>query len=324
MSYHNERRQTPIMISSQTGEIIRNAVYYPVELNIISDVSIDLFHTADGLGQPWYKLPKKAFEEIILTCLKVNYVLNHRDNLLYHNKEVPDMYIINLLQRSIMVPRFIRDILREILRPMHHAGISYLPDIDLTFVQTPHLLDVFYPISEHLTRWSNICQKLGFEMVPILPESVQSVSLTFYSYETDEILSFDNITNLDWRIESFGRTKHLVHNPSLEVEDTDKPLPAASRKKAREQESEIRQERRMYERPIQDRRILGMLVYRYTCAPYSSRLGYICPDYRFPTEFEHSRTPPRSNRVESSDQMLVSARDKDFKKKKKPRVVTKE
>lgn len=313
-----------MILSPLTNEQNRNAVYYPVDLQIVSDVSTDLFNTAEGLGQPWYKLPKKAIEDIILTCLKVNYILNHRDLLLLHNKYVPDMQLVNLVQGALMVPRFIRDLIREILRPMHHAGITYLPDICLQIVHTPHLLDIFNPISEHMTRWYNVCNKLGFEMVPILPEAVQSVSLTFYSIETDELLSFDNLIGLDWRLESFGRTRHLLYNPSSEVEDTDKTLSATSRKKAREQEEEQRKERRMYERPIINRRILGMLVYRYTCAPYSSRFGYLHPDYRFPTELEHSKTPPLSNRAFNSDQMLVSVKDKESKKKKKPKIVTKE
>lgn len=310
-----------MILSPNLNEQNRNAIYYPVDLQIVSDVSTDLFNTAEGLGQPWYKLPKKAIEDIIMTCIKVNHILNHRELLLLYNKYVPDMQLVNLVQGGLMVPRFIRDIIREILRPMHHAGITYLPDICLNIVHTPHLMDIFHPISEHLTRWYNICNKLGYEMVPILPESVQSVSLTFYSVETDELLSFDNLVNLDWRIESFGRTRHLLYNPSSEVEDTEKPLPAASRKKAREHEEEIRTEKRMYERPIINRRILGMLVYRYTCAPYSTRLGYIPPDFRFPTELEHSKTPPPSNRAFNSDQMLVSVKNKESKKKKKPKIV---
>lgn len=312
------------MISPLTNETNRNAIYYPVDLQIISDLSYDLYHTTEGLGQPWYKLPMKAIEDIILTALKVNYVLNHRQMLLLYEKSVPDMQLINIIQSAIMVPRFLRDVIREILRPMHHAGITYLPDISLLHVKTPHILDLFHPISEHLTKWHNLCVKLGFEMVPILPEAVQSVSLTFYSFETDEVLSFDNIASLDWRLEAFGRTKHLVYNPMPEVDDTGKTLPAASRKRAQEKEEELREEKRMYERPIQNRRILGMLVYRYTCAPYSSRMGYIPNSYRFPTELDHSKTPPMSNRVIESDQMLVSAANKEKPRKKRSKIVMKE
>nr|ABB02501.1 capsid protein [Cryptosporidium meleagridis] len=302
----------------------KNAVYYPVDLKFVTDLSSDLANTADGLGQAWYKISQTEIEHIIMTALKINYVLNHRTLLLIHNKKVPDMDVINIIQSSIMVPRFVRDLIREILRPMHHSGITYIPDLDLTTLPTPHMLDTFYPITGNLTKWHNVCQRLGFEMVPILPEAVQSVSLTFYSYETDELLSFDNLINLDWRIEAFGWTKHLVHNPTSEVDDLGKSQIATSRKRAQERDYEVNDFRKVFERPVINRRILGMLVYRYTCTPYTMRLGYISPNYRFPTEKNHSETPPPSNRVLLSEQTMVhSVRKKKFKPKK-PKIVTTE
>nr|QXV86426.1 coat protein [Partitiviridae sp.] len=304
------------------NEMERNAVYYPVDLRVISEISSDISNTADGLGQPWYKMRKEAIELIILSALKVNFVLNHKPLLLLANKTLPDQYLLNILQGALLVPRFIRDLIREILRPMHHSGITYLPDIDLTTRLTPHLLDMFHPISEHLTKWSNVCNKLGFEMVPILPEAVQSVSLTFYTYETDEILSFDNITTFDWRLESFGRTKHLVYNPSSSVGDLGKTNPTTSRKRAQDLEvNEIEVEKPIYERPIINRRILGMIVFRYTCAPYPSRLGYIPSNYRFPTEMDHSQTPPLSCRVHQSEQTMVRINNQYKKKPKNTKMV---
>lgn len=302
----------------------KNAVYYPVDLKFVTDLSSDLSNTADGLGQAWYKISQVEIEHIIMTALKINYILNHRTLLLIYNKKVPNMDVINILQSSIMIPRFVRDLIREILRPMHHSGIVYLPDLDLTTQNTPHMLDTFYPITEHLTKWHNVCQKLGFEMVPILPEAVQSVSLTFYSYETDELLSFDNLVNLDWRIEAFGWTKHLVHNPTSEVDDLGKSQLATSRKRAQEKDYDGNDFRKVFERPLINRRILGMLVYRYTCTPYTMRLGYISPNYRFPTEKNHSETPPASNRVLLSEQTMVHSIQKKKSKPKKVKIVTTE
>lgn len=299
----------------------RNALYYPVDLRFITDLSSDLSNTADGLGQPWYKIPKEAVEYIILTALKINYVLNHRTLLLTYNKHVPDMNIVNIIAGSFMVPRFVRDTIREILRPMHHSGITYIPDIDVHMHPTHYIMDAFYPITEHLTRWSNVCQRLGFEMVPILPEAVQSVSLTFYSHEHDEIWSFDNLTNLDWRIDAFGRTKHLVYNPSSQVGDLDKTQVATSKRRAQEKEIEEVEERKIYERPLINRRILGMIVYRYTCAQYCIRMGHIAPTYRFPTEELHSETPPRSNRASLSEQTMVLDVRKQRSKPKKTKIV---
>ncbi|ARS33772.1 capsid protein [Cryptosporidium parvum virus 1] len=312
------------MITSFESIEKKNAVYYPVDLKFVTDLSSDLSNTADGLGQAWYKISQVAVEHIILTALKINYVLNHRTLLLIYNKKVPDMDLINIIQSSIMVPRFVRDLIREILRPMHHSGITYIPDLDLSTRPTPHLLDTFYPIAEHLTRWNNVCQKLGFEMVPILPEAVQSVSLTFYSYETDELLSFDNLINLDWRIEAFGWTKHLVHNPTSEVDELGKTQTATSRKRVQEKDYECDDFRKVYERPLQNRRILGMIVYRYTCAPYTMRLGHLSPNYRFPTEKNHSETPPTSNRVLLSEQTMVHSIQKNRSKPKKVKIVTTE
>lgn len=300
----------------------RNAIYYPVDLRIITEVASDISRTADGLGQPWYKLDAKSIENILLAMLKLNYVLNLRAMLVYHNKSIPDMYLMNMLQSCVLVPRFVRDMFREILRPMHHSGITYLPDISLQTLPTPQLLDMFYPISGNLTRWHNLCQKIGFEMVPIFPEVVQSVSLTFYSYETDEMLSFDNIVTLDWRLESFGRTKHLVYNPTSDVEEPDKTLIATSKKKAQEKEVIKSTVKPIYEREILDRRILGMIVYRYTCAPYPTVLGYIPSDYRFPTDERHSQTPPQSNRVLESVQTMGHAAEKRKKKNSPPKIVS--
>lgn len=302
----------------------KNAVYYPVDLKFVTDLSSDLSNTADGLGQAWYKISQVEIERIILTALKINYILNHRTLLLIYNKKVPNMDVVNILQSSIMVPRFVRDLIREILRPMHHSGIVYIPDLDLSTHNTPHMLDTFYPITEHLTKWHNVCQRLGFEMVPILPEAVQSVSLTFYSYETDELLSFDNLVNLDWRIEAFGWTKHLVHNPTSEVDDLGKSQIATSRKRAQEKDYEGNDFRKVFERPLINRRILGMLVYRYTCTPYTMRLGYISPNYRFPTEKNHSETPPASNRVLLSEQTMVHSIQRKKSKPKKVKIVTTE
>lgn len=302
----------------------KNAVYYPVDLKFVTDLSSDLSNTADGLGQAWYKISQVEIEHIIMTALKINYILNHRTLLLIYNKKVPNMDVVNILQSSIMVPRFVRDLIREILRPMHHSGIVYIPDLDLSTHNTPHMLDTFYPITEHLTKWHNVCQRLGFEMVPILPEAVQSVSLTFYSYETDELLSFDNLVNLDWRIEAFGWTKHLVHNPTSEVDDLGKSQIATSRKRAQEKDYEGNDFRKVFERPLINRRILGMLVYRYTCTPYTMRLGYISPNYRFPTEKNHSETPPASNRVLLSEQTMVHSIQRKKSKPKKVKIVTTE
>lgn len=298
-------RHLATMMSTENINGTRNALFYPVDLRYVTDVSADMSATADGLGQPWYKIPQSVIQDIILTALKVNYVLNYSKTLRVHNRFVPEMQNIYLLQDALMVPRFIRDIIREILRPMHHSGITYVPDIDLTVRQVPHLFDMFYNISSKLTMWYNVCSKLGYEMVPILPEAVMSVSLTFYSYETDEVLSFDNIASLEWRLEAFGRTKHLVHQPRSEVVEPGKTLRATSRGRAQEESTSEEEELKMYERPLRNRRILGMLIYRYTCAPYTTRMGFIQPDFRFPTEQVHSETPPTSRRASKTEQTMV-------------------
>lgn len=299
----------------------RCVMYYPVDLTVIEHISMDLSNTMKGLAQPWHEMKASTIADIIRTALKVNFILNHRDQLFVDRKHVPDLTKIDIIQKALLVPRFVRDMIREILRPMHHAGITYLPDISITMEVTPYVLDSFYIIAEHLTRWVNTCTKLGYEMVSLLPEATQSVSLTFYSYETDELLAFDDLTCLDWRLEAFGRTKHLVHNPSSEVEDTGKTLPAASRKKAQEKIEDDVEEKRVYERPIKNRRILGMLVYRYNCVKYNHILGYIPSSHRFPTEEIHSRTPPRSNRVSETDFSMMRTQERVARKPKKVRTV---
>lgn len=299
---------------STIDEKERNVVYYPVDLKFITDLAADFSNTADGLGQVWYKISQTEVEKIIHSALKVNYILNHRNILLIYGKYVPSMDLINIFKDCVMIPRFIRDVIREIIRPMHHSGITYIPDIDVHEKPFINILDLFDTISSSLTKWHNVCQKLGFELVPILPEAVQSVSLTFYTYETDEILAFDNLMGLDWRLESFGRTKHLVYNPLSEVVELDKSQVTTSRKRAQEKEHIPQETLQVYERPIENRRILGMLVFRYTCSSYIFRMGYIPSSYRFPTEERHSLTPPSSNRALLSEQTMV----RSVRKKSKP------
>lgn len=267
-----------------------------MDIRFVKDLSLDIAATIDGLGQAWYKLSNESIENIILTALKINFALNYRHQLVSDHRVVPSGDVISILQECIMVPRFVRDTIREIIRPMHHSGITYLPDIDLSTRSTPNLLDTFYDISKCLTRWRNACEKLGYELVPLLPEALMSVSLTFYSSETDEILSFDNIVQLDWRLEAFGRTRHLLYQPKSEEEEYVDPTPTALRKRVTKEVPLTPEEPRMYQRQIKNRRILGMLVFRYTCTPYLTRLGYIPPTFRFPTEEKHSRTPPRTRR----------------------------
>lgn len=285
------------MIESNTIEGSRNAIYYATEFRFVTDLSSDIAATIDGLGQAWYRIPVQGIENIIMTALKINYLLNNRSQLISDKRHTPDSEIINIMQSCLLVPRFVRDAIREIIRPMHHSGITYLPDINLEMKPTPKLLDMFYEITPHLTRWNNVCNKLGYELVPILPEALASVSLTFYSYETDEILSFDNIVQLDWRLEAFGRTRHLLYQPKSAEDVCVNSLSNSSKRKVTQEVNHEIDEPKVYERNIRNRRILGMLVYRYTCTPYPLRLGHIGSTYRFPTEEKHSKTPPQTRRI---------------------------
>lgn len=258
----------------------RGVRFYPVNFNYLSQVSKDLHLCFSSFGTNWAKFPDGAIEPILLTALRVYYYQNYAEVLVQCGRDRPTDMELTVLGRQFFVPRFIRDMFREICRPMVFAGNYYAPDIRYerrSYSDITNIFDENVKINS-MNLWMLAWKHLGVELVELLPEGVQPAPLSFYHEPSNSIYCSSWLQ--PWRLEAVSYIKHLVWLNPVQSHTPEELRPLE-----------------IYESVIHDR-VVG--IYDFIYHPVTNlvpRFSVVTQHTRFPSEEHRSRTPPKSQRV---------------------------
>lgn len=275
-------------------------MFYPCDLKQIDIFAEDLAFSMSNEGNKWSQFSKDEIAPIILSAIKLYFFTAHGDTLRMNSRPVPSLDELRILRKQLPIPRFIRDLAREVCRPMKMGNTIYLPDLSYEEGPNVELINIFAPIKQHIVKFSSFLNKLGYDVVEIECEAPATVPLSFYDEDLDEIWSAKELP--DWRLEAFSYSRHLLYQPvGITVHNiSENNAEPRKRSKVREHFSDIPFDQVYpYQTPKIGKRIGSYSGFVNTLANKRKRLGYIPVNFRFCSveDSPHSRTPPLSRRT---------------------------
>jgi hypothetical protein len=251
-------------------------VFYDCALDYLEEVATDLSNSLPVLGNAWTTASSSEILELLKVALKLYFFNTHQSTLMNCKRAVPPREKLEFLTANICVPRFVRDIIREICRPMTSGGTVYLPNILYADLGPEvRLIDSLGAV-KILPKWNFIMNKCGYELVELGRETPRASPLSFAILEKSELFSVLPLP--EWRLEAFTRTRHLVHQPSG-VQRSEQPP-----------EHTVTEP---YNDEIVGRYAGSLSGFLYSYANITRSYGYFRADFRFPSNDERSMTPPR-------------------------------
>lgn len=281
-------------------------VFYDVSLDYIEIFSKDLANTFTTLGNGWSRFSADDVFNLIMSAIKVYYFKTHSLILMSQGRKVPLPEELKVLTEQLKVPRFVRDIARELCRPMIFNNNIYLPNFEFEGAKGEFGCDIFYPIKDILMKWDYTISKIQCEVVKIEAESPVPVPLSFYDPFSQDIWMAKQLP--EWRIEAVLYLRHLRYKyiDGIEVilcnldatSDREKSDGKSRKKKDRDETSEYI-EPQLWNMRRSGRKVGGFSGFSVSTLSHRRELGFIPPQYRFATleEGSHSDTPPPSRRV---------------------------
>lgn len=260
-------------------------IFYNISLNYLEIVAKELANTFTCIGNAWARMSEEEVKCVLITALKLYFFKTHFHVLSVEGRETPTQDELAAISAELRVPRFIRDIIRELCRPMASNSTLYLPDIRYTRAPaTIPLFGIFGPIPL-LGRWNLAMRDIGYELVALDAEAPKPSPLSFFREESTEVFAVSQLES--WRLAAVGRLRHLLHTRPYEVKDAD-AMPA--------DHTPIE----VYNDAIRGRIVGHQNCFVYNMLHQRRLFGYYPTGYRFPSEEEHSMTPPRSERTQDS------------------------
>lgn len=275
-------------------------MFYPCDLKQIGVFAEDLAFSMSNEGSKWSKFSADEITPILLSAIKLYYFTAHGDTLRMNSRPVPSCDELRVLRKQLKVPRFVRDLAREVCRPMKMGNTIYLPDFGYEERPDVELINIFAPAKDHIVKFGSFINKQGYDVVEIECEAPAVVPLSFYDEDLDEIWSAKELP--DWRLEAFSYSRHLIYQPvGITVHNiTENNAEPRKRSKVREHFSDIPFDRVFpYQTPKIGKRIGSYSGFVNTLVNRRKRLGYIPTTFRFCSvdDSPHSRTPPLSRRT---------------------------
>lgn len=258
----------------------RSVKFYPVKTDFLIEVARDLNTCFTSFGTAWAKIPEASIYPILKSSLKLYYFANYSSLFLDVNRPRPTDAELTILYGIFRMPRFIRDMCREYCRPMIYGNDFYLPDIRFEPRVDNDITQIFEKVDVNaLNLWSLAWRHLGVELVDLFPESVKPAPLCFYHPPSNQIYSTDWLE--DWRLEALCHLKHLEWiNPEQFISSPEELNPLE-----------------MYESIISGRKAGTVTCLCFSALNPVRCFNFINDRTRFPSDVDHSRTPPKSSRV---------------------------
>lgn len=291
---------------------LRIVEYTPnlTEFNKLAKIYVD---TSLCHKSAWFRLQEKEAITYFGGCLRLYALLNLRKYRLEIGKNDPSYFMIQEIVGNIAVPQFFRDAMRELVRPILDGVTLYIPNFDNFVVepgQNPYdALDI-----NHSTRAKifTCCTDLNINLVNLDTEMLKPAKFSIYVEKDNYSFVVAHAPIPEFRRLSLSILKHFrfeAADPGT-LSSTDL-LPAGKIKQV------IQQVNRTSMSGFAD--IIGMRVH-LNSIPYWTRPadpivlpGLLSDRQRFPTEDNHSVTPPQSPHFRSGS----SRKGKQSKRKTK-------
>lgn len=258
--------------------------FYSLDDEYLDTVADDLSSMFSSFAKAWKEISREEVLHILRVGLQVYYFRTHSHILAAYGRARPKPVELSEFARRLKVPRFVRDMYREMCRPMKSNSTVYLPDISFTAPGLEQPLFRLFGEIPKFARWDYACKECEFEMVEIQPESPSPCPLSFFNEDLCSVIAVSGLE--DWRIEAFGILRHLKHLGDV--------LPESIRV---DYEKTVIVEPFM--KPLIGRSVGNDECFLYNVMSKRRRVGVYRPEYRFPALEEHSETPPKSERAES-------------------------
>lgn len=262
------------------------------------DINFDGFNTVVDAwnrrlsGQPnvWFQITDAALREHVARLVRMYIVLNHHS---YRNRlGKPDSIFLNLTLEcaNYGMPRFIRDAIRELCRPMTRDGCIYIPRLDS--VDGDIVGEAFGLNSLILNKTIEGSRRCKLELVGLEIEPVLSLPLSVW-HEEERVLAFDRRAP-EWREKAVGILRHVrfvrdvVRPENLPQDILVQTLMAQELRRGPFAGTAVMTD---------NQKLIVNGTHWWTTFPATlSFQWYVADDSRFPTVESHSSTPPGSAR----------------------------
>lgn len=273
------------MITQNISDLSKGETkFYPINFQFLNELSKHLSLCFESFGNAWCQISASEVEKILMSAVKLYHYRTNANKIIAAGRRVPNEYLLNALSHELVVPRFLRDVARELSRPMYLGDCLYLPD--LTFDGFPEqgtkISKLFADIDDlAMMRWIHVLHKAKLEIVEILPECIRPAPLSFYVHHTNQVYSVSQLD--DWRIDAVSQLRHLVWENPIDVQEPKIQIAPLE----------------LYQSTLRERFAgpIACFVYSVLCLHQYSSLTALS---RFPTEQTHSSSPPRSKHVTES------------------------
>jgi hypothetical protein len=238
-------------------------------------IAEDLSATLSAHGNVWFRLTTDYCESVIRVAIR-HYMCRTHQTLLARMGRPVSAERETLFSEVFKIPRYVRDVCREFCRVMEHDAVLWLPTVDTT-INEGSILSYHGDIAEDYPRFLLACERVGLEMVHIEIESLALSPFMMYSDVSQCIFSVRPPAM--WRLEAFNRLRHARHIPPVEPvvgEQGAQALPT------------------LFTARIVGRQVGPIPFFTFGIDRPLIKYGIII-GARFPTDEEHSKTPPRND-----------------------------
>lgn len=292
---------------------LRIVEYTPnlTEFNKLAQIYVD---TSLCHKSAWFRMNENEAIDYFGGCLRLYALLNLRKYRLEIGKNDPSYFMIQEIVGNIAVPQFFRDAMRELVRPILDGVTLYIPKFD-NFIVKPGTT-VYDALNIKMSARAKIftcCTDLNINLVTLDAEMLKPAKFSIYVEIDNYSFVAAHAPIPEFRRLSLSILKHF------RFEATDPGSLSPSDLLTTEQIKQVVQlVNQNTTSGFAD--IIGMRVH-LNSIPYWTRPadpivlpGLLSDRQRFPTEDNHSVTPPQSPhfRSGSSRKGKQSKRKKDF------------
>lgn len=266
-------------------------IFYPLNDEYLNIIGKDLSDSINSMGVSWANIELKEIIAILKAGMKLYHFQSNYSFVSYYRRRIPTRDQLDNFQQMFQVPRFIRDIYREMCRPMISDSTIYLPDVEYSPASAEVAYRDLFGKLPNLFKWRYAMSKLGFELFDIVEERTRPEPLSWFIPDKGAIYSVRQLSS--WRIEAVSRLQHLVW---FDKEDDNLQESASELERCDDVIT-------LYNMEPSGRMVGCKYCFSYSVVSTPRRYGILVPTMRFPTFQENSRSPPRSDKF-SFDRIL--------------------
>lgn len=289
---------------------LRIVEYTPnlTEFNKLAQIYVD---TSLCHKSAWFRMSYQESVDYFGGCLYLYALINLRKYRLEIGKNDPSYFMLQEIVGNIAVPQFFRDAMRELVRPILDGVTLYIPNFDIFMVKPGNTVyDALNLKAQSRAKIFTCCKDLDINLVSLDIEMLKPAKFSIYLEKDDYSFIVAHAPIPEFRRLSLSILKHF----RFEATDPGTLSPTDSMT-AEQFKQVIQQVNGTSTSGFAD--IIGMRVH-LNSIPYWTRPadpivlpGLLSDRQRFPTEDNHSVTPPQSPHFRSGS----SRKGKQSKKK---------